>query len=628
VVPGFPVGIPCAGDSWVCTVTGLLDRDHAAPADARAALAAALHSQVSEGNLTVSRRLFAQAYEAAERDGDAETMARAALGMGGLWVHEHRDTVASAVHLSRLRDAMARLDPASPLALRLRVRLAGERDYHGGTHTAALAALDEARQSGDPVVRAEALSLAHHCVLGPDHGALRASLADELVTTSVRTGRRGDLLMGLLWRTVDLFLAGDPHAERRLAELRARLAEREHLAVGFVVSAVEVMLAVRAGRFDDATALAQRCAALGAEAGDVDATGWYGAQTVAVHWFQGRLGELLPMLHGLVHSPTLSAVDNSFFAALAVSAAYAGERETAESALYRLRGRDWADLPRSSTWLLTMCGVTEAAYLLGDADTAARVYPLLLPFAELPAMASLAIACFGSVHHMLGTAALTTGDHERATTHLREAVDRNLALGHGPAARLSRERLAALGRAPGARPSFVREGRRWRVTLGGRETVVAHSVGMLHLAVLLANPGTEIPASELAAGADAFSGRDGAPPPAPPRQAAQQVLDRAAVQQYRQRLSHLDARLAEVPDGDERAVPLRAERDWILAELGAATGLRGRTREFTDNAERARLAVGRAIRRAIARVGEADPAIGEHLSTTVDTGARCAYRPL
>ncbi|GIJ45391.1 hypothetical protein Val02_22770 [Virgisporangium aliadipatigenens] len=608
-------------------MTGLLDRDHATPADARAALAAAVHSQVAEGNLTVSRRLFAHAYDAAERDGDVDTMARAALGMGGLWVHEHRDTVASTVHLTRLRDAVARLDPASTLALRLRVRLAGEQDYHGGTHTAALAALDEARHSGDPVARAEALSLAHHCVLGPDHGALRASLADELVATSVRTGRRGDLLMGLLWRTVDLFLAGDPHAERRLVELRAQLATRDHLAVGFVVSAVEVMLAVRAGRFEEAGALAQRSAALGAEAGDIDATGWFGAQMVAVHWFEGRLGELLPMLNGLVHSPTLSAVDNSFFAALAVSAAYAGDRETAESALYRLRGRDWAELPRSSTWLLTMCGVTEAAYLLGDVDTAAQAYALLLPYAELPAMASLAIACFGSVHHMLGTAALTTGDRDRAVTHLRESVERNLALGHGPAARLSRERLTTLDKVPGARPVLVREGRRWRVTLGSREAVVAHSVGMLHLAVLLANPGSEIPASELAAGAEAFTGR-GAAPPAAPRQAAQQVLDRAAVQQYRQRLARLDARLADLPDGDGRAGALRAERDWILAELGAATGLRGRTREFTDNAERARLAVGRAIRRAIGRVAEADAVIGEHLSTTVDTGARCAYRPL
>jgi hypothetical protein len=31
-------------------------------------------------------------------------------------------------------------------------------------------------------------------------------------------------------------------------------------------------------------------------AGDVDATSWHGAQLVAIRWYQGHPGELLPML--------------------------------------------------------------------------------------------------------------------------------------------------------------------------------------------------------------------------------------------------------------------------------------------------------------------------------------------
>ncbi|MEU8664220.1 hypothetical protein, partial [Actinoplanes philippinensis] len=34
----------------------------------------------------------------------------------------------------------------------------------------------------------------------------------------------------------------------------------------------------------------------------------------------------------------------------------------------------------------------------------------------------------------------------------------------------------------------VRDGRLWRVELDGRRLLVAHSVGLLHLAVLLASP--------------------------------------------------------------------------------------------------------------------------------------------
>ena len=60
-----------------------------------------------------------------------------------------------------------------------------------------------------------------------------------------------------------------------------------------------------------------------------------------------------------------------------------------------------------------MNGVVEAAHLLGDADSA-RAYDLLLPYADRPMAASLAITCFGSVHQALGVASLTSGhvDHK------------------------------------------------------------------------------------------------------------------------------------------------------------------------------------------------------------------------
>ena len=43
--------------------------------------------------------------------------------------------------------------------------------------------------------------------------------------------------------------------------------------------------------------------------------------------------------------------------------------------------------------------------------------------------------------------------------------------------------------------------------------------------------------------------------------------------------------------------------------------------------ERARVAVGKAIRRAILRVTREDSIVGEHLRQAVHTGARCSYWP-
>ncbi|WP_433788705.1 hypothetical protein [Actinoplanes sp. CA-252034] len=165
----------------------------------------------------------------------------------------------------------------------------------------------------------------------------------------------------------------------------------------------------------------------------------------------------------------------------------------------------------------------------------------------------------------------------------------------------------------------VRDGRSWRVELNGRKLLVAHGVGLLHLAVLLANPNVDIPAVELVSGAVALS--------RPAR--AQPVLDRTAIQQYRQRLSLLRDRIDDLESAGapEQAARARAERDWLVREMTADVGLGGRAREFTDDAERARLAAGRAIRRAITRIHDLDAVVGDHLRARVHTGMRCCYFP-
>jgi hypothetical protein len=77
-------------------------------------------------------------------------------------------------------------------------------------------------------------------------------------------------------------------------------------------------------------------------------------------------------------------------------------------------------------------------------------------------------------------------------------------------------------------------------------------------------------------------------------------------------------------DGAARA---RTERDWVLRELTAGTALGGRARAFTDERERARIAVGRAIRRALGQIERAGTVVGAHLRSAVHTGMYCCYQP-
>lgn len=155
----------------------------------------------------------------------------------------------------------------------------------------------------------------------------------------------------------------------------------------------------------------------------------------------------------------------------------------------------------------------------------------------------------------------------------------------------------------------TRQGRSWRVSLGPKQVTVEHRIGLQYLAVLAANAGHEIDAPELVAGPAVLR---------IPVLSRQPVLDPAAVRAYQSRLAYLR---------DDRSDRAAAERGWLTAELAGAAGLAGRTRRFADDEERARVAVTKAIRRAIQHVTDADADIGAHLAGTVHTGSRCVYLP-
>ena len=167
-----------------------------------------------------------------------------------------------------------------------------------------------------------------------------------------------------------------------------------------------------------------------------------------------------------------------------------------------------------------------------------------------------------------------------------------------------------------------RVGRKWRLTLRNHSVLVDDSVGMAHLAVLIGNPRQEILAVDLVAGLAALSSAVSDLGPAHP------VLDRDAIGEYKNRLNRLDAEIDQLESADSvRAASARDERDWLTAQLASAAGFGWRTRSFPDQPERARVAVGKAIRRALVRITEAHPVIGDHLSQAVRTGVRCSYWP-
>src|SRR6185295_19829712 len=101
----------------------------------------------------------------AETERDPVSLARAALGLGGVWLGEHRRADDAERMLALQRRALEAL-PAEENVLRARlaVRLAAEEVYRGGDVVAVLEAVAGARRTGDAHALAEALSLAHHAL--------------------------------------------------------------------------------------------------------------------------------------------------------------------------------------------------------------------------------------------------------------------------------------------------------------------------------------------------------------------------------------------------------------------------------------------------------------------------------
>jgi hypothetical protein len=256
--------------------------------------------------------------------------AQAALGLGGVWVNEHRDRAERERVLALQRDALAVLEPdQAALRCRLRVRLAAEMVYSGGPLGEVLAALEEARRLGDRQALAEALSLTHHALLRPDHTADRLALADELVEVASAAGDGVLVLMGLCWRVLDLFHLGDHRAERALADLRGRADAVNCRSILYVASVLDVMLTIRQGRL-----------------GDADAFGYYATHLLAIRWMQGRGAELVDLAAETVDSPTLVQAEFAFRATLARLAAEAGQQQRARRALDQLTVAGLAARPR------------------------------------------------------------------------------------------------------------------------------------------------------------------------------------------------------------------------------------------------------------------------------------------
>jgi hypothetical protein len=180
---------------------------------------------------------------------------------------------------------------------------------------------------------------------------------------------------------------------------------------------------------------------------------------------------------------------------------------------------------------------------------------------------------------------------------------------------------------------FLHQNDYWIIRYHGRSALLKSTRGLQCLAVLLRDPGREFHVGELLARpmkastpvlGVAANGRVTVR-----LDAGITVLDAQAKAEYKCRLHELrqDLHDAERFNDPVRRAEVQNEIHVLTNRLASAVGLGGRDRKTCSDAERARSAVTKSIKKAIKRIGAAIPSLGYHLAARIKTGYFCSYNP-
>ena len=491
---------------------------------------------------------------------------------------------------------------------------AGERDRAAPF---AVVAVKHAEATGDPTVVADALDAALATHWGPDELEVRLDLVGKLADVAAHLSDVDARTRAHLWLfTVAAETLDVSQLNRQMRALEV-LGEESRRSLFFAASR-RLMLDLMRGRTDTITTLVALAEGTADELPDgrlvIAAMVSYSAvqsgdRSDAVV-AQARWGEAIADREGI----------REVVAEIAWIYLGLGLVDDARRLASRFDERALGSLRRDHNYLLVLQLLLDVALRTGLDDLVGTITPLLLPYAGRAVINSGAVMFHGVTDDTLARACQRLGDAERADALREKALSTYRRIG----ATWWRERLEAAAqpvRAP-ERPATMtlRPGPAgvWLVGRAGVETAIPARRGLEHLHALLAHPGGELPALRLAGGAETVE-----------QSGLGEVIDGKALAAYRHRLVELDTALDEADASGDAALgaELSAERQALLAQVAAGTGLGGHARTSGSSAERARVTVRKTIATALDAIHSADPVVARHLTTHVRTGFRCCYEP-
>jgi class 3 adenylate cyclase len=378
------------------------------------------------GYVDRSREVFEGASALARKSNDSDALAKAALGIG---IQSSTAGTVDRTLVEMLEEAL-RSSGSSDSAQKamLLARLAGAlywSDQHDRSVELSQSAVDMARRLDDPLALIYALCMWHYSLWGPDNLDARLKTAHEMVSLAERLQDREWALRALEMHLADLLETG------AMTEADADLKTYKELSgkTGRANSVVELSDAMRAllhGEFEEGERLAEHAMVVGQRRQESRALLSYAAQIGLIRFEQHRMGELEPILRAYVEQYPVLDVARS---GLALAYVEAGREAEARVQFEYLARDDFAALRRDWNWLATMSILSILCVFLQDRDRAARIYDLMLPYAERNIMIGWTEVCYGSASRYLGNLATLMRRYDDAQRHYETAIAVNAGLG-------------------------------------------------------------------------------------------------------------------------------------------------------------------------------------------------------
>jgi hypothetical protein len=181
----------------------------------------------------------------------------------------------------------------------------------------------------------------------------------------------------------------------------------------------EAMVAIARGRFVDAQALIRRFHELGRRLDDVNVSQTCLLQMTEMLWQLGRAGEIVCAVEENANKhPTL----HEWQGALVFINARAGRLAEAREGLRSLAGKPLAGLTYRMNAVIGNAALVEAAWLLGDGESASTLRGIVEPWGERTIVAGYGVLTWGSTARTRGHLAAVLGQDEEAEHWYRQAL--------------------------------------------------------------------------------------------------------------------------------------------------------------------------------------------------------------